>query len=243
MLGSPNGRSDAVAQTIDGKRLRTVEALGKHLFYVFGADTQLHIHLGRFGNFHEGELPLPEIRGILRLRLWNAKRWLELRGAITIEVIDRAQRARIGERIGSDPLDDDADPALAYAKIVKSRSPIGLLLMDQSVVSGIGNIYRSELLFRHGVHPRRPGNAVSRATWNAMWRDMRTLMDDAVVRGRIVTTDPAERRYPKRANVASEDRFYAYHRAGKPCRRCGTTILTDTIATRNVYWCPKDQPE
>ncbi len=239
---SPNGRSTPVARAIDGRRLRGIDAIGKHLFYIFGADRQLHVHLGRFGNFTSDALPLPAVTGILRLRLWNTKMWLELRGAITIDVIDALERAAIESRLGPDPLRANADPAIAYERIIKSRSSIAQVLMDQSVVAGIGNIYRSELLFRAGIHPQSPSRSLAAATWRALWLDMRRLMEDAVERGRIVTTDPGDRARPKRVNVAADDRFYVYRRTERPCRRCGTPIQTAVIGARNVFWCPRDQP-
>jgi formamidopyrimidine-DNA glycosylase len=128
----------------------------------------------------------------------------------------------------------------AYAKIRKSRAPIGMLLMDQAVVAGIGNIYRSEILFVHGVDPKSPGSALARTTWRAMWRDLVRWMADAERNGRIVTTAPGDREKPTGA-VRRTDRFYVYRRTGLPCRRCGTAIVTGVMGNRNVFWCPHDQ--
>ena len=237
---SPNGRSDEVAALVDGKTLRGIEAIGKHLLYDFGLDRYLHVHLGRFGNFHNGPMPLPEPKGILRFRLYTAAHWFELRGAIAIELFDASMRELLQARIGPSPLDAAADPSAAFARIVKSRSPVGLLLMDQSVVAGIGNIYRSEILFMHGVHPLTPGHALAKKTWRAMWKDLVRLMQAAAVSGRIVTTAPAEREKPAGA-VRRTDRFYVYRRDGLPCRRCGTLVEAGTLGNRNVFWCPRDQ--
>ncbi|MBD5657542.1 MAG: Fpg/Nei family DNA glycosylase [Candidatus Eremiobacteraeota bacterium] len=239
---SPNGRSDDVAAAIDGLVVRGIEAIGKHLLYDFGKERYLHVHLGRFGNFRDGKLPLLEPRGILRFRMYTAEHWFELRGAIAIELYDESHRRLLETRIGPNPLDETADPKTSFAKIVRSRSPIGALMMDQSIVAGIGNIYRSEVLFLNGVHPRSPGTSLRLKTWRAMWKDLARVMADGAKIGRIVTTYPQDRSKPKGA-VRSDDRFYVYHRAGRPCRRCGTQIEMGTIATRNVYWCPRDQPE
>ena len=240
---SPNGRSDEVAALIDGKTLRGIEAIGKHLLYDFGPDRLLHVHLGRFGNFDDGPMPLPEPRGILRFRFYTAKHWFELRGAIAIEIFDASMRELLTARIGPNPLDAAADPIAAYTKIVKSKAPLGLLLMDQSVVAGIGNIYRSEILFMHGVNPRAPGNTLAKKTWRAMWKDLARLMDESAGgTGRIVTTAAADREKPRGA-VRRTDRFYVYRRDGLACRRCGELILAGTIGNRRVFWCPHDQPE
>ncbi|MBD5633924.1 MAG: Fpg/Nei family DNA glycosylase [Candidatus Eremiobacteraeota bacterium] len=239
---SPNGRSSDVAAAIDGLKLVRIEAVGKHLLYDFGKERYLHVHLGRFGGFDDGPMPLPEVRGILRFRLYAAQRWFELRGAIAIELFDAAARERLEARIGPNPLDADADPLRAFAKIRASRSPIGMLLMDQSIVGGIGNIYRSEVLFMNRVHPQRRGDTIERKVWRAMWKDLVRVMEHGALVGRIVTTAPEDREKPKGA-VRRNDRFYVYRRDGLPCRRCGTIIVTGVMGNRNVFWCPHDQPE
>jgi formamidopyrimidine-DNA glycosylase len=241
-VDSPDGRSSDVAAAIDGLKLVAIEAIGKHLLYDFGKERYLHVHLGRFGGFEDGPMPLPEVEGILRFRFHTAQRWFELRGAIAIELFDGAQRAKLAARIGPNPLDPAADARRAFAKIHASRSPIGLLLMDQSIVGGVGNIYRSEVLFLGGVHPLRPGNTLERRTWRALWKDLVRLMEHGALHGRIVTTAPKDREKPKGA-VRAGDRFYVYRRDGLPCRRCGTSIRTAVLGNRNVFWCPHDQPE
>lgn len=241
-IDSPSGRSDDVAALFDGATLRGIEAVGKHLVYDFGDDRLLHVHLGRFGNFHTGTLPLPEIRGIVRLRLFTATHWYELRGAIAVEPFDSTRRASLEGRIGPNPLAANADIDAAYDKIVRSRSTIGLLLMDQSIVGGIGNIYRSEVLFLNGVHPRDPGTSLDRATWHAMWADLVRVMADGANVGRIVTTHARDRANAK-GIARRNDRFYVYHRTGLPCRHCGTPIQELLLAQRRVFFCPNDQPE
>jgi formamidopyrimidine-DNA glycosylase len=240
-LDSPSGRSDDEAAFFDGGTITSVEAIGKHLLYDFGDERYLHVHLGRFGKFKEGPLPEPELRGIVRLRLRTEDYWYELRGAIAVDAYGPEQRRLLRERIGPNPLDPRARPAPVYAKISKSTSPIGLLLMDQAVIAGVGNIYRCEVLFMNGIHPRRPGTTIAESEWRSMWRDLRSVMRHNVVDGRIVTTAPADRE-GRTGKVRASDRFYVYHRAGLPCRRCGAPISSGTMGNRSIYWCPDDQP-
>ena len=109
--------------------------------------------------------------------------------------------------------------------------------MDQSVLAGVGNVYRAELLFRHRVSPFRPGRDVDEQLWAAMWADLVALMRAGVRLGRIVTTLPQDRSRRGGA-VRREDAHYVYRRTGLPCRVCGTEVLTQVMVGRNLYWCP-----
>jgi endonuclease-8/formamidopyrimidine-DNA glycosylase len=109
--------------------------------------------------------------------------------------------------------------------------------MDQSVLAGVGNVYRAEILFRHGVSPFRPGRDVDAGTWAAMWSDLVVLMRAGVRMGRIVTTRP-EHRTRRGGAVRREDAHYVYRRTGLPCRVCRTPVQTQVMVGRNLYWCP-----
>ncbi|EUA18187.1 formamidopyrimidine-DNA glycosylase H2TH domain protein [Mycobacterium xenopi 3993] len=103
-------------------------------------------------------------------------------------------RRRPGGRRGvaawPDPLRRDADPAWAWTRIAKSRRPIGALLMDQTVIAGVGNVYRNELPFRHGINPHRPGRTITDAEFDTAWRDLVTLMKIGLRRGQIIVVRP-----------------------------------------------------
>jgi formamidopyrimidine-DNA glycosylase len=241
-VDSPSGRSDEIAEIFDGETIAGVAAIGKHLLYDFGDDRYLHVHLGRFGRFIDGPLPEPELRGIVRLRLRTADRWYELRGATAVDVYGPDDLRRLKARIGPNPLDPRARPKPVYDVIAQSDAAIGLLLMDQAVIAGVGNIYRCEVLFLNRIHPKQPGSTITAPVWRAVWRDLRRLMTDNAVDGRIVTTAPSDRAHPRGA-VRSSDRFYVYHRAGLPCRQCGAIICEGEMGNRTIFWCPQDQPE
>ncbi len=191
---------------LDGRKLRGVRAVGKHLGYDFGKDRILHVHLGLQGDFTEGSGALPAVKGALRLRMWNAaavkkaavegasKRhgwyssddgtghllaeqiaWVELRGPMDCSVWTEARWAALLERLGPDPLNGDrVDKALE--RIAKSKKPVGVLLMEQDVMAGIGNIFRPELLFRAEVSPFVAGRDVPEAKLREIWKDALPLM-------------------------------------------------------------------
>jgi endonuclease-8 len=238
---SPQGRFAAGAALLDGRVLEEVFSYGKHLFAQFGGDT-LHVHLGLYGTFGGGTGAPPAPRGALRMR-WEATGpdgtgvWADLRGPTACEVLAAPEVAVILARLGPDPLRPKADPQVAHQRITRSRTPIGALLMDQSVLAGVGNVYRAELLFRHGISPFRPGRGVDGDAWAGMWADLVTLMRGGVRLGRIVTTRP-EDRTRRRGAAQREDAHYVYRRTGLPCRVCGTEVHTEVMVGRNLYWCP-----
>jgi endonuclease VIII len=238
---SPQGRFAAGAAVLDGRVLQEVYSYGKHLFADFGGDV-LHVHLGLYGTFTGGTGDPPPAKGALRMR-WTADgpdgagAWTDLRGPTACEVLAEPEVKAILDRLGPDPLRPRGDGGTAHRRITGSRTPIGALLMDQSVLAGVGNVYRAELLFRHGVSPFRPGRGVDAELWRTMWADLVTLMRSGVRMGRIVTTRP-EDRTRRRGAVQRDDAHYVYRRTGLPCRVCGTPVRTEVMVGRNLYWCP-----
>ena len=184
----------------------------------------------------------PPPRGAVRLRIIGDGDYMDLRGPTACELLDRAELKVLTDRLGPDPLRRDGREEEFVRRVRKSRTDVGALLMDQAVVAGIGNVYRAELLFRHGVSPFRPGRDTDEPTLAAMWDDLRVLMRAGVRTGQIITTRPADRDRPGRRRVPRDDAHYVYKRDGLPCRVCGTTVLTQVMVGRNLFWCPYCQP-
>jgi endonuclease-8 len=146
-------------------------------------------------------------------------------------------------KLGPDPLVDS--PKKGSDRFVttvrKKRTPIGLLLMDQSVVSGIGNIYRAELLFRARLDPHTPGNQVPEDVLKALYKDWTKLLKSGVELGQMMTMDGLTKAQHAKALRSRADRHWVYHREGLPCRVCGTNVVMEMAAGRKLYWCPVDQ--
>ncbi len=253
-VSSPQGRFTESAALLDGRTVEAAESWGKHLWVHFAHDDLVHVHLGLYGRFdvlRDAEA-VPAPVGQVRLRLVQADAhdgpratasYADLRGATACELQTREQREALVARLGPDPLRPDADPDLAWHRIKRSRAPIAGLLMDQSVVAGIGNVYRAELLFRHRVDPFRPGTSLRVGRWREMWDDLVALMADGVRTGRIDTVRPEHLSDAEReATEPRRGHSYVYRRAGEPCRVCGTRVRTRVLLTRNLYWCAKCQP-
>ena len=238
---SPQGRFAEGAAVLDGRAVERVQPYGKHLFYVFEGDVLLHVHLGLYGGWQSGRHPAPVPKGALRLRLQTDEHWLDLRGPTACELHTPADRQAVLARLGPDPLQKRPHPERAWAKVERSRTAIGALLMDQSVLAGVGNVYRAEVLYRAGLSPFRPGREVPESTWQGIWDDLTTLLRAGVRAGHIVTTE-REDRDRRSGPPRREDRHYVYRRTGLPCRRCGTEVRTEVMVGRNLYWCPACQP-
>lgn len=236
-VGSPQGRFSEGARLVDGRVLERTEAYGKHLLHFYDVDLAVHVHLGIYGVFEEQAVPMDPPRGQVRMRMVGTGFGTDLRGPTRCEVIDEAAVGALRARLGPDPLRDDADPERAWRRIARSRAPVGGLLMDQSVVAGVGNVYRAEVLFRQGIDPLRPGRSLRRAEWDALWSDLVALMAVGVTAGGIVVVRD-EHDHGDPAYAAGKPRTYVYRRAGSPCRVCGTTVLHTVLQGRNLFWCP-----
>ncbi|WP_026552132.1 zinc finger domain-containing protein [Arthrobacter sp. H20] len=182
--------------------------------------------------------------GAVRLRLVSDSGWADLRGPTACEIITGPERDAVVARLGPDPLGSTADGKRTADEVVrfatgllKSASPVGLLLMNQSVIAGVGNIYRAEALFRQKLDPWSPGKSLSVQEATVLWEDIAAIMRDGVSAGRIITTSPADRSSPS-SRVKREDAHYVYGRPGMPCRRCGTPVAVAEMAARKLFWCP-----
>src|SRR3984893_904697 len=193
-VSSPQGRFAAAASAVDGRVLQRAGAWGKHLFHHYAGGSIVHVHRALSGTCTEWARPpdvaMPAPVGQVRMRMVGAEYGTDLRGPTVCELIDEAQVADVVSRLGPDPLRRDADPTWPWARITKSRRPIGALLMDQTVIAGVGNVYRNELLYRHLIDPYRPGQKIDGAEFDAAWSDLVALMRVGLRRGKIIVVRP-----------------------------------------------------
>ena len=182
----------------------------------------------------------PPVVGQVRLRLMTDITCADLRGptACTLQTADEV--AATIAKLGPDPLVGDvAEGEERFTRAVRRKpTPIGQLLMDQAVVSGIGNVYRAELLFRARQNPHTPGRDVPDEVLRHLWRDWVYLLAIGVQTGQMMTMDDLDPDAYRAAMASRDDRHWVYHRAGLPCRVCGTAIVVEEMAARKLYWCP-----
>ncbi|WP_055703086.1 MULTISPECIES: Fpg/Nei family DNA glycosylase [Streptomyces] len=241
---SPQGKFSDSAALVTGQVMDGAEAHGKHLFLGFEGTGWIHVHLGLFGKYALGEVPAPPPTDTVRLRLANDTYYADLRGPTTCALVTDEEKQAIHDRLGPDPLRDADGPEKAWRRVSRSRTTVAALLMDQKVIAGVGNVYRAEVLFRHGIDPYTPGKDLTEAQWTAIWADLVELMREGVRLNRIDTVRPehtpeAMGRPPRVDDHGGE--VYVYRRATMPCHICGGEIRTADLAARNLFWCPTCQ--
>ena len=236
---SPQGRfSDA--EIISGQKLVKSEAWGKQLLLHFET-AAVRVHLGIYGKWgfrHFEDVP-PEPYGAVRARFVANQEVVDLRGPTACEITPFSEIPALFERLGPDPLRPDPknqSQERFVRKVLSRKVSIGQLLMDQSVLAGVGNVYRAELLFRAGVNPYTPGNQLTEQTVAGIWTDVVDLMPLGVKTGLMLTRDGYLKGRPKK-----DDRYNVYKREGLPCHHCGQSISIALLQARKLYWCGKCQ--
>jgi len=209
-----------------------------------GAPRRARLRMAEAEKLGEGaeDFP-PEPIGQVRVRLLTPTACADLRGPTTCAVATAEEVQAVVDRLGPDPLVDEAAAGEErFVAVVRRKpTPIALLLMDQAVVSGIGNVYRAELLFRARLNPLTPGRDVPEQTVRELWRDWVRLLRIGVATGQMLTRDGLDDAELANALLSRDDRHWVYHRTGEPCRVCGTPIAMAELGGRKLYWCPEDQ--
>ena len=226
--------------TLQGESVRA----GSPQTLSLGAPRATRRRLGEREEFLDADEPFPPApRGAVRLRLETLDVVADLRGPTACEVQTPEESAAVLARLGPDPLlDRGIRGQREFVRRVASTSrPIGVVLMDQAVVSGIGNVYRAEILFRHGLDPYQPASSLPEETAVALWKDWAKLLADGVKTGVMLTRNDLDAAGRTRALRVAKDRYFVYKRAGLPCRVCATDVQMALMATRKLYFCPQCQ--
>jgi endonuclease VIII len=240
-------RVDADAP-IRGRAVEQVEARGKHLLIWFAGGLVLRTHMRMNGSWHiyrPGERwrrPGHEMRILVETADMIAV-------AFNVPVAEFAtretlRRTTVIDTLGPDPLSGnfDADEAIRRLR-ARADLEIADALLDQAAIAGIGNVYKSEVLFAGRVNPFTTVGALDDETLKRLVttaaRLMRANVTDASAPG--IVTYAGMRRTTGRADPSA--RLWAYGRAGQPCRRCGTPIARRKQGphARSTYWCPRCQ--
>lgn len=234
---SPQGRFRQDARKVSGQILESCQAFGKHLFYEFESGRRVHVHLGRYGKYRVLDSPPPVPVGAVRMRLCGEQRTIDLTGPTTCRVINQDIQEEVVAKLGPDPLAGGSKTKV-WSHLSSSSKPIGALLLDQTVLAGVGNIFRAEVLFEVGMHPEQSGDSLSREQFDHFWKSLKRMMKVGLKYGKIVTVQSGETRQ-RLIDLEGNDRFRIY--GHEICPRCEGSIETIEIAARKLYWCPSCQ--
>ncbi|MFC5928462.1 Fpg/Nei family DNA glycosylase [Cryobacterium melibiosiphilum] len=221
-----------------------VDSAGENSLHSIGAPRRARLRMSEDEKVTDAPVVFPaEPVGQVRVRLLSETVVADLRGPTACEVLDPQQVETVIMRLGPDPELDNSEAARdRFTSVVRRKpTPIGRLLMDQSVVSGIGNVYRAEMLFRARLNPHTPGKAISLSAVHALWADWGFLLHIGIETGQMMTRDDLAGPELARAMKNRADRHWVYKREGLPCRVCGTHIVLEEMAARKLYWCPSCQ--
>lgn len=242
-VDSPQGRFSAAARLVDQQVLRTAVAVGKQLFLHFENDLTVRIHLGIYGKWRwyseftpSGAVEQVRARFFLEHPAPSQVFLADLRGPTVCDVIDQHEVEAVLARLGPDPLNADyqgAELDRFVRRVTQSKTAIGQLLMDQSVIAGVGNVYRAELLFRAGLNPFVPGSKLAATQVQKIWEDAVVLMEIGVKTGVMITREELFDADPPKL-----ERHFVYKREGQRCRVCGADIALELMQARKLYWCP-----
>ncbi|HWU29299.1 MAG TPA: DNA-formamidopyrimidine glycosylase family protein [Microbacterium sp.] len=243
-IASANGRMGQTNQRgtdLDGVIL---DDAGENSLTSIGAPRKTRVHV-RMSEQTKGladedaEWP-PPVVGQVRLRLLTDATCADLRGPTACVLQTPDEMLATIAKLGPDPLvGDPAEGEERFVRIVRRKpTAIALLLMDQAVVSGIGNVYRAEMLFRARLNPHTPGRDVPEEVVRQLWRDWVRLLAIGVETGQMMTMDDLSPEQYRAAMASRDDRHWVYRRAGLPCRVCGTEIALEELGARKLYWCP-----
>jgi endonuclease-8 len=229
---------------ITGRTIESVQAAGKHLLMAFSGRLVLRTHMRMNGSWHiyrPGERWQMSPRA-MRIRI-DTDEWVAV--AFNVYVAEFIREESLGRHrpiasLGPDLLGEfDAHEALRRVREQGDR-PVHEILLDQRVLAGIGNVYKSEVLFLSKIHPDTPASALEDSQWLELMALARRLLRANVAEssGPGIETYRGLRRTTGRLNP--EDRLWVYSRGGQPCRKCATPIASrkDGDDARVTYWCP-----
>ena len=255
---------DGFVNELTGERLQGVIRRGKFLWLPVTATRAVVCHLGMSGQvlvrskeFGEDKLTRITLRLVKPTGEEIEMRFVDQRlfGGMQIDdLLETGEGVPAGHfpegeassmipvsvsHIARDPLDPNFDAGLVVSKMRKRSSGIKRVLLDQNLMSGIGNIYADETLWRTRLHYDRPASIISAKKLNDVIEVAKDVLGEAVERGGT-SFDEQYKNVNGESGYFSQD-LNAYSRAGLPCQRCGSAIKREAWANRSSYFCPKCQ--
>ncbi|MBN1176575.1 MAG: bifunctional DNA-formamidopyrimidine glycosylase/DNA-(apurinic or apyrimidinic site) lyase [Dehalococcoidales bacterium] len=223
---------------IVGRKINGISRRGKYLFFHLNAGGVLVMHMKMTGSLIINPSDDRFTRAVLHLdngtalHFWDPRKF----GVMWLDEDDSAVLAKLGP----EPLDDDFTPEV-LAEILRNRTaPVKPVILDQSIIAGIGNMYADESLFDARINPTRPAGSLSDDEVRRLHASIRRVLLKA-----LKEKGASIRNYirPDGSPGTAHDEFNVAHGVGKDCPRCGTPVRRIVVRGRGTYFCPKCQPE
>jgi formamidopyrimidine-DNA glycosylase len=224
-------------KNITGKIIQSLERRGKYLIFKLSGGSYLIIHLRMTGGLlvNPGDL-MKWARVIFRLGNGDEFVFADRRRLGVVYLVKRIEDVLI--RMGDEPLTGEFTHLVLVNKLKGRAAPIKAVLLDQSVVAGVGNMYADEALFKAGIHPETPAGKLPVTRVRALHRAIREVLANAI-ESKGASVDTYMR--PQGDRGAAQDYFNVAHRRNELCKVCNTPIQRIAIRGRGTYFCPKCQ--
>lgn len=229
----------ALRRRLPGRRIEDLRRQGKHLIAVLDNGERLLLHLGMTGQILMGRAPRLDAHTHLRLLFSDGAPELSFRDVRKfgkVELLGSAESSARLERLGVDALGLRGDRLFASTR--GRRVAIKSLLLDQSVIAGVGNIYADEALFLAGVHPSRQARRLTRTQSRRLATALKRVLRRAIATGGSSISDFV---HPDGGGGEYQAERRVYGRTGEPCPRCGAAIRRTVIGQRSSHFCPRCQ--
>lgn len=221
---------------IIGQKIKKLERRGKYLIFNLSSGRALIIHLKMSGSLILN-LPQRFTRAIIHLEGGNKLYFRDPRKFGAMWLVD--DKTAVTGKLGPEPLEAEFTPKILAKLLSKRKAPIKALLTDQSLISGIGNMYADEALFRARIHPLRPGGSLSGAEIKRLHQAIQKVLL-AAIGNKGASVDSYFR--PSGEKGTAHFEFKVAHGRGKDCPRCKTPIERILVRNRGSYFCPRCQP-
>ena len=222
-------------QNIQNKQFHLFERRGKYLLFSFYGSGTLIIHLRMTGEIHIHP-PSVEPDKHTHVRFWlddgRTVHYRDMRKFGRLWLVDTPQT--LLSHLGPEPLDDDFSPEMLASQLAKRKSKIKSLLLDQSIIAGVGNIYADEALFRAGIDPRRLGSSLSLAEVTALYDEIRNVLQWGIEKG-----GSSLQNYVRLGGLKGgfQHEHQVFRKTGQPCPTCGHPIERIVITQRSTHFC------
>jgi formamidopyrimidine-DNA glycosylase len=233
---------DLLNASLAGRQVLDIGRRGKYLLIHLDPSAALIFHLRMTGQLDvvADGAPLlsgPHLRAWFELADGRRLAFTDARKFGRVWLVDDV--ARVVGKLGPEPLDGFFTPELLAERLAGRRVAIKALLLDQTVVAGIGNIYADEALFLAGIHPLRPAVSLTEAEIGRLCEGIRFVLRESVdVRGTMLR----DYRTPYGQAGAYQNRLRVYQQTGHPCPRCGAAVERIRVTQRSTHFCPRCQP-